>query len=405
VVKIKSFRLASQKPIVKQLLISSALVICAIIGGGLAINHFVQQSDATAPTPPFYDGKLGLPVVDINRIWQVAAAPDGSVWLCATMTSGNDALVHVGPSPQYIVESLTNLQQLDSDILPGSSVQCYQDGLYYGGDGYIYLFGQSQNYNSSTDSSMAFVKFDANGQLVQSTNLKQTLGYLYNKGTADGNHVAIDQDGNIYFVAYYTVPQSLVKWDNNGNLIWHRYYGVLSGSEDCPDINSQGSTGGCSLDSLTYNNGELIALSNVDYLALTFNADTGNFLDSLALTHSYYNSLIAPGQTAGNFVIVDISSYPYHLVEYDAYGNVIRTSNGGVSIQNSAISSDAANNVYYLIDGQTIGVMGVDGSLSSFSTSDFQLQNGVMNYPWLVAGDQNGNVYAFDADGIDINGQ
>ena len=95
-------------------------------------------------------------------------------------------------------------------------------GLAVDGAGNVYVTGSS--IDSATGYDIATLKYDQNGSLLW---VRRYNG-IYN-GSDGANAIAVDEAGNVYVAGQAMVANHLgdfmtLKYDSDGNLLWHRSY-------------------------------------------------------------------------------------------------------------------------------------------------------------------------------------
>jgi len=215
--------------------------------------------------------------------------------------------------------------------------------------GSVYVSGTSSRGVNSDD--IILIKYDTNGNTVWIS--------TYNAGVKDhGYSVALDKDGNVYICGYVlngtnmTYDYILIKYDKDGNLLWHKVY----------DSSYNDNAIGVAVDSSNniYVTGQTYNGSNYDYLTIKYDSngnpiwkkvyDTGKDDLGYAIALDKYGSVYVTGQTGHQN---NNSTFDFLTIKYDTDGNFCweKTYDGGLLDGGYAIAVDEEGFVYVL--GQT----------------------------------------------------
>lgn len=213
-----------------------------------------------------------------------------------------------------------------------------------------------------------YLTFVTNGSYTAKTDSDGTTLWTAGRG---GSHIAVDSTGNVYVAGTSTgsdgrMGYATTKYDSDGNELWvATYYGLFHNNspaaiavDDVGNVYVTGSTAG--YDTL-YN--DFYSL----YLTVKYDAN-GNELwhytydHPTTLYHTQDQAVALSLDTSGNVLVTggirDLdTSYDYATIKYDVYGNVVWAAryNGPANGWDfaAAIAVDAADSVY--VTGKSSG--------------------------------------------------
>ena len=236
---------------------SGNLYVCGgSTGSGSGLDYVVIKYDSDGFTS--WTARYNGPGNGDDDAYLVKADDQGYVYVTGSSegagTSLDYCVVKYSPAGAFIWAYRYNGPGNDTDEVYSLQVD---------NGGFIYMTGYSKGSSSGYDICTIKLNYLGAEQWVKRIN-----GSLNNDDY--GNSIQIDNSGNIYLTGAVTTATDLdyitVKYDNNGNIIWQKFYNGPGNGEDFPSSNVIDASGNVYVVGYSLGTG-----TNYDYCTIKYN--------------------------------------------------------------------------------------------------------------------------------------